>query len=229
MKGKRVSQSPWCPRCRTDIPAGLACPRCGSLPVQASQGGDSALFEANCQAALNVVGAHAGAAPQTAAHAPASPPTSPQAPLTAETSASAASNGPGSAAVSHMSTRSLADAAGGRVSPVPRTDEPWTLRPVPRPDARAGAQRDSRQDLVPRSDRPVTARKRYDVVAIIALLLGVSGLGPIAALAGIWGRSRVRHHPNRKGYALATVGLWLGLAASVVYVWLALRFMFPVA
>lgn len=222
-----MSQSPWCPRCRTDIPAGLACPRCGSLPVQASQSGDSALFEANRQAALNVVGAHAGVAPQTAVHSPPSPPAPPQAPLPAETSASGASHGPGVAAISHMSTRSLANAAGGRVSPVPRADEPWTLRPVPRPDVRSETH--SRQDLVPRSDRPVTARKRYDVVAIIALLLGVCGLGPIAALAGIWGRSRVRHHPNRKGYALATVGLWLGLAASVVYVWLALRFMFPVA
>lgn len=65
-------------------------------------------------------------------------------------------------------------------------------------------------------------RRRNDPVAVAALVCGILALGPVAMLLGIWGRRRVHARPARGGYALASVGLWLGLAASLVYLWMAL-------
>lgn len=65
-------------------------------------------------------------------------------------------------------------------------------------------------------------RRRNDPVAVAALVCGICALGPIAMLLGIWGRRRVHSRPARGGYALASVGLWLGLAASLGYLWMAL-------
>lgn len=63
-------------------------------------------------------------------------------------------------------------------------------------------------------------RRRTDVVAAAAFVAGILALGPVAMLLGLWGRHRVHSHAARSGYALASVGLWLGLAATLVYFWL---------
>lgn len=63
-------------------------------------------------------------------------------------------------------------------------------------------------------------QRRVDPVAIAALVSGLCALGPVAMLLGLWGRHRVHSHAARSGYALASVGLWLGLAATLVYFWL---------
>ncbi|MBX7158885.1 MAG: hypothetical protein K1X95_01180 [Acidimicrobiia bacterium] len=66
-------------------------------------------------------------------------------------------------------------------------------------------------------------RRRNDPVAVAALVSGLLALGPIAMLLGVWGRRRVHARPARGGYALASIGLWLGLAASLVYLWMLLE------
>lgn len=69
---------------------------------------------------------------------------------------------------------------------------------------------------------PPTLRRRNDPVAVAALVCGVLALGPIAMLLGVWGRRRVHSRPARGGYALASIGLWLGLAATIAYLWMLL-------
>lgn len=69
---------------------------------------------------------------------------------------------------------------------------------------------------------PPVLRRRNDPVAVAALVCGILALGPLAMLLGVWGRRRVHSRPARGGYALASIGLWLGLAATLVYLWLAL-------
>ncbi|MCC7078396.1 MAG: hypothetical protein IT198_14835 [Acidimicrobiia bacterium] len=208
------AQLAWCPRCGTQVRADLACPRCGSLPVQAAPDRDTALFEARRPAAA--------VATQSAwAWATQAPPVV-QAQTAPPHHAPPVSEPP--AATSSLTTRTPPFGTTGHVSPVPRTQEPWTIRhemPTPRNEAH--------HDLVPRPDRPVRARTRLDRLALVAFLAGLAGLGPIAVWLGAWGRSHVRHHPNRAGYGLATAGLWLGVVASVLYVWIALRLIFPYA
>lgn len=63
-------------------------------------------------------------------------------------------------------------------------------------------------------------QRRVDPVAIAAFVTGLCVLGPIAMVLGLWGRHRVHSHVARRGYALASVGLWFGLAATLAYFWL---------
>lgn len=65
-------------------------------------------------------------------------------------------------------------------------------------------------------------RRRTDPIAVAALVCGILALGPAAMLLGAWGRRRVHSRPARGGYALASIGLWLGLAATLVYLWMLL-------
>jgi hypothetical protein len=195
------AQTSWCPRCRTAM-AGAACPRCGALPVTAGDR-DATLFEVGREAAAAVV--------RPAAASAGAPAVAPRGAAT------------GGAPLSLRPTQIRHRGGNGGVAPVTRAPEPWALAPAPRP----GARHDPGPGIVPRSDRPIRSRQRMDVVAVLALLLGLAGLGPIAVVAGLWGRSRVRHKANRKGYALATTGLWLGFLATVVYAWVAFRVAFP--
>lgn len=88
---------------------------------------------------------------------------------------------------------------------------------------RRGATAAVRSPRPPNNTSIPALRRRNDPVAVAALVSGLLALGPIAMLLGVWGRRRVHARPARGGYALASIGLWLGLAASLVYLWMLLE------